>query len=856
MSPPQTIAHYKITAKLGEGGMGEVWRATDTKLNRDVAIKILPEAFAQDADRMARFQREAQVLASLNHPNIAAIYGVEERALIMELVEGETLPVGLALETALDYARQIAEALEYAHEKGIVHRDLKPANIKVTSEGRVKVLDFGLAKAMSSETVVRDPASSPTLTMRATIAGVILGTAGYMSPEQARGQDADKRSDIWSFGVVLYEMLTGCALFAGPTISDTLAAVLTKEPDLSQAPAKARRLLQSCLQKDAKQRLQAIGDSRLLVDDVPQPQPAPAARSRLPWAVAAVFAVAVVGLGFIAWVHGNEEPARVLRMSILPPEKTTLPIAGVPALSPDGRKLAFAANSPGKTSLWVRDLDSMTARELPGTEGASLPFWSPDGRSIGFFAGTKLKRTDATGGSVLTICEAPSGRGGTWNQNDVIAFVPALLGPAFRVSAAGGTPVQLTKLADHELGHRYPWFLPDGRHFLYTADSRDWKGKIYVGDLESANRREVGEARSRVAYAPPGYLLFVRQTSLMAQPFSLSKLQTTGDPVPVAEHVWYSDLDSRALFSSSQSGMVAYAPADAGGPGTAQLTWVDRSGKQGGVVGAPARVGPPTISPDGNSVAAAVRDPQTGLSDIWMYDLKRGTTSRFTFNSRYNAYPVWSPDGSRLAFTSTLRGPTNIFQKAVAGGPDEALEQNSVPRVSTDWSRDGRYFIEYVLAKTIEIWVLPLFGDRKAFPYLQGDYNQNGGKLSPNGRWMAYSADESKRGEVYVQSFPRPAGKWQVSTNGGRNPIWSHDGKELFFVAADGTMMAVGVAENGGTFSPGAPKALFDAGILSGSAYGGYDVARDGRFLLTRAVEQGGSTPLHVIVNWPATLKK
>jgi dipeptidyl aminopeptidase/acylaminoacyl peptidase len=402
----------------------------------------------------------------------------------------------------------------------------------------------------------------------------------------------------------------------------------------------------------------------------------------------------------------------------------------------------------------------------------------------------------------------------------VIVFVPGILGPVFRVSAAGGTPVPLTRLAGEERAHRYPWFLPDGRHFLYTAVSLDWgrTGKIYVGDLESANPREIGEARSNVAYAAPGYLLFVRAASLMAQPFSLSRLETTGDPVPVAEHVSYGHLDLRALFASSQTGMVAYVPVDAGG--TSQLTWVDRSGKQVGVVGVPVRVIQPTISPDGNSVAAAVHDPQTGLSHIWMYDLKRGTASPFTLNTGYNSYPVWSPDGSRLAFTSNPGGPTYIYQKAVAGGADEALESNPVPRASTDWSRDGRY-TEYVLAKTIEIWVLPLFGERKAFPYLQGDFNALDGKLSLNGRWLAYDADESKRREVYVQIFPTPAGKWRVSTNGGR-------------------------------FSHGAPKALFDAGLVPGTVYYDvYDVARDGRFLLLRPVEQGGSTPLEVIVNCP-----
>jgi serine/threonine protein kinase len=861
LSAGDKLGPYELLAPIGAGGMGEVYKARDTRLDRIVAVKVSKEDFSE------RFEREARAVAALNHPHICALYDVGPNYLVMEYVEGAPLispknPGPLPLVQALKYAGEICEALSEAHSKGVTHRDLKPANILVTKSAGIKLLDFGLARVDSP---VRS--HDETLTMALTQKGQIMGTLFYMSPEQVQGKETGPASDIFSFGLVLYEMLTGKRAFEGSNAASVIAAILERPaPSVAGvAPAALDRVLKRCLEKDPENRWRNARDLGAAVECVsaveptiavqPPPEPVKPRTRPWPWAVAAVFAVAAMALGFIAFDHKNEEPPRVLRVPILPPEGTSLPANGVPALSPDGRKLAFAANRPGKTSLWVRDLDSLTARELPGTDGASLPFWSPDGRYLGFFAGAKLKRTDATGGSVLTICDAPNGRGGTWNQNDVIAFVPGIASFLFRVSAAGGTAAPLTKLVGDERAHRYPWFLPDGRHFLYTVlGQKTGTRNIYVGDLESGERREIGQARSSVAYAAPGYLLFVRETSLLAQPFSLSKLQTTGDPIPIAEHVSYQSLDIRALFTSSQTGMVAYVPADAVGLGTSQLTWVDRSGKQAGVVGAPARVLYPTISPDGNSVAASIQVPQTGLYDIWIYDLKRGTASPFTFNSRNNSSPVWSPDGSHLAFSSNLGGPDNIYRKPVAGGADEALESSPGPRTSWDWSRDDRYIIEQVTAKASEIWVLPLFGDRKAFPYLQGDYNQRQGKLSPNGRWLAYGSDESKRLEVYIRSFPTPSRKWQVSMNGGSNPIWSRDGKELFFIAVDGRMMAVDVTESEGKFSPGVPKALFDAGLLPEASY--YDVAKDGRFLLPKPVEQGGSVPLEVIVNWPATLKK
>jgi len=849
------LGPYELLAPIGSGGMGEVYKARDTRLDRVVAIKVSKENFSE------RFDREARAVASLNHPHICSLYDVGPNYLVMEYVEGDPLKGPLPVEQALKYAVEICEALTEAHGKGVTHRDLKPANILVTKTSGIKLLDFGLAKVQSAVT-----ADDETLTMALTAKGQILGTVFYMSPEQVQGQEAGPASDIFSFGLVLYEMLTGKRAFEGKSAASVIAAVLERPaPSVADvAPASLDRVLRRSLEKDPVNRWRSAHDLGAALECVnavdttivPAPPQKPSGHT-LPWALVVVLAAIAVALGFIAYRHASEEQPRVLRVSILPPEKTVLSPGGVPALSPDGRRVAFAATSGGTTSLWIRDLDSLTARELPGTEGASLPFWSPDGKSLGFFAGGNLKRTDATGGSVLTLCDAPNGRGGAWNQNDVILFAPGILGPMFRVSAAGGTPRPLTALSEDELGHRNPWFLPDGRHFLYLAMGRGPSGSkrtVYVADLESNKRLAIANANSKVEYAAPGYLLFARETTLLAQPFSLSRLQTTGDPVVVAEHISYQSLDTRALYTSSQTGGLAYVPADAvGGAGTSQLTWIDRSGKLLGTVGLPASFGRPAISPDGNSVATDVRNPQTGLSDIWMYDLARGTASRFTLNSKGNARPVWSPDGRHVAFTSTLGGPTNIYQKAVGGGPEEPLEKHPVPRNSEDWSRDGRYIFEYVLGKSNEIWVLPLFGDRKSFPYLQNGFNQNAAKLSPNGQWLAFMSDQSKRNEVYVQTFPTPGGEWQISTNGGSNPVWSRDGKELFYIAPDGKMMAVDTNSNGGKFAPGVPKALFDSGLAQNA---GYDVGKDGLFLIPRVVEGGASAPLTVFVNWTAALKK
>ena len=869
LSAGTRLGPYEILAPIGAGGMGEVYRARDTKLDRHVAIKVLPASLAQDPERLARFEREAKVLASLNHPNIAQIYGVEERALVMELVPGEPLKGPLALETALSYARQLADALEAAHEKGIVHRDLKPANIMVTPAGVVKVLDFGLAAVpQSSAGDPSSPANSPTLTISPTRAGMILGTAAYMSPEQARGKPVDKRADIWAFGVVLYEMLTGRQAFRGETITDVLAAVVTKEPEWDRVPTKVRRLLQLCLQKDPKQRLQAIGDWRLLLMDAQRSPDEMATKSRLPWAVAAVATLAAVGLGWVSYHHYSEE-TQVLKMTLQTPEKAQFgsPVY-IPAISPDGRHVAFAARIDGNVSLWIRDLDALSGRQLPGTANASYPFWSPDSRWVAFFADGKLKKIDVSGGPALTLCVA-QGRLGTWSKEDVIIYGTTTI--LFRVPAAGGTPVELNGpgQATSQSDARAPWFLPDGHHFLYMARSSDTQQtRIYVDTIDakpgSNSRREVLTANSNMVYVPPsqaklmgnsdGYLLFLRERTLMAQPFNAAKTQTTGDAVPIAEQIddWQFNSDRQGQFSASQNGILVYTSGAAAG-GNVQLTWFDPAGKPDGTVGTPGVIRGLAISPDGATVAADRLDA-SALRDVWLYDLARGTASQFTFGPANNQYPVWSPDGSKIVFHS-LRDGGKPYEEASSGvGQVEVLNNDPRNNHVDDWSRDGRYLIDVLLdpKTSSDIWVIPTFGDKKPFPYINSEFFEGDAKLSPNGQFLAYDSSESKRLEVYVQTFPEHVGKWQVSTGGGEYPVWSRDGRELYFISADRKLMAVPVGGSGKKFEVGLPKPLFEV-----RASGQFDVGKDGRFLIKVPQDTAAvNVPITVIVNWQAGLKK
>jgi Tol biopolymer transport system component len=862
LSPGMRLGPYEITASLGAGGMGEVYRAHDSKLNRDVAIKVLPAALANDAQYMARFEREAQLLALVNHPNIATVYGVEQGALVMELVDGADLRGPLPLDEAIPIARQIAIGLEAAHERGIVHRDLKPANIKITSAGVVKLLDFGLAKSPvdAGSTAVGlaiSPSPSP---IALTEAGMILGTAAYMSPEQARGKNVDKRADIWSFGVVLYELLTGQRLFGRETVTDTLAAVVKDAPDLdtlpSDTPPRIRRLLVRCLRKDVQTRLRDIGEARVVLDE-PDEIPAPVRPRRVArvW-MTAVTVVTAAALGVLL-LRRPAEDTRTLRLFVPPPVKANFSAASVPAVSPDGGHVAFAAEIGGKPQLWIRDLNALSAKPVPDTEGAFDPFWSPDSQSVGFFVPGKLKTVAIDGGPAIALCDAPDGRGGSWSPNGTIVFTPTYGAPLARVASSGGAVTALTSLQESsgETSHRFPWFLPDGRHFLFTVRSGSpEKTAIYAGDLESKDRRLVVAAASNAVYTPPGLLLFMRRSTLMAQPFDASNLKTTGDAFPVADQVDYVQGNVQGQFSASQTGVLAYYSG--GGSLQSQLTWFSRSGTPLGTVGPPGVMQAPAISPDGGTVAVDRLDATLGTYDLWLHDLGQGTDSRFTFDSGNDVFPVWSPDGSRLLFGSNRGGKYGLYQKLVTGvGQGELLYETGGVTLPSDWSPDGHSVVFYNTATKTgnDIWVLPLTGDRKAAPFLQTGFSELQGRLSPDGHLLAYESNETGTPNIFVVTFPGAEGKWQISSAGGTRPVWGRDGKELFYISGDSKVTAVDV-KIGAKFEYGAPKPLFAARM---PPTGLFDVSRDGkRFLVLNGAEPEANAPMTVVTNWSAGLRR
>jgi Tol biopolymer transport system component len=777
----------------------------------------------------------------------------------MELVDGQTLPGPLPLETALNYARQIADALETAHEKNIIHRDLKPANIMITPAGVVKVLDFGLAALPNRDHEGADPVNSPTLTISPTRAGMILGTAAYMSPEQARGKAVDKRADIWAFGVVLYEMLTGKRLFEGETVSDTLAQVLTKQPDWEQVPAKVRRLLKKCLEKDPKKRLRDIGDAWELLEDAPIA--AAPSRSRVSvagWIAAAMLLLALIGLSFVHFRKAPPPEERSVRFQVPWPEKSSDAIF---RLSPDGRYLAIAGSLNSSSRLWVRPLDSLEARVLPGTEEARFPFWSPDSAFIGFFAQGKLKRIALAGGPPQAICDAPRGLGGTWNRDGVIVFTPDFGMPLYRVPAAGGGPAPVTKLAG-SVGHAWPQFLPRTDRFLYFGfgvglGKREASG-IYVCSLDEKPPVHI-LAGSAATYAPPdassntGYLLFLRERTLMAQSFDPERLRLRGDLVPLAEPVGTEVLGFLPAFSVSDGGVLAYSSGEEGA--NRELVWLDRTGKLIGSAGPPGEYSNFRLSPDEKRIVMDRSAPQSA-PDIWVLDLLRGVTSRLTFDPATDNLPIWSPDGQRVVFPSSRKGLFDLYIKAASGaGQEELLIKLGTPTGwATDWSRDGRFILYQIPGVNTgqDLWIAPQFGDRKPFPYLQTQFNEQEGAFSPDGRWIAYVSDESGRDEIYVQAFPLSGEKHEISTGGGSEPYWKEDGRELFYMAADRNLMAVPVTL-GTTITPGTPKALFP--VPASALRHSYAVTADGqRFLVTRSA--GEMPPITVVLNWQAELKK
>ena len=846
--------------------MGEVYRARDTTLNRDVALKILPAAFASDPDRLARFTREAQTLAALNHPNIAAIYGIEAanastdagqetvRALVMELVDGDDLSPRIAigaipLEEVLPIARQIADALEAAHEAGIVHRDLKPANIKVRPDGTVKVLDFGLAKAIEGPGAsgkAGGVSMSPTLSLHATLAGVILGTAAYMSPEQARGRAVDRRADIWAFGVVLYEMLAGRRAFEGDDISSTIASVLKDEVSWqalpADLPASIRRLLRRCLEKDPKRRLSAIGDARLELDEAGSAvnhdgvlaPPAltaaavPAWRRALPWAVAGTFGIALVA-AMLVWAPWRmAAPARAARVSVDIGAGVSLSwnnSGSAAILSPDGSVLAFIARkSVGGPQMYVRRLDQLQASMLAGIEDAASPFFSPDGQWLAFFANGKLKKVSVTGGGVVTLCDVPAGRGGTWADDDTIIYSPANTPGVtlMRVSAAGGTPDRLTTIEQGEVTQRFPQILAGGKAVLFMSHNTTGgyeDANIIVQPLPSGPRKVIVRGGYYGRYVSSGHLLYVHGGTLFAAPFDLNRLELAGQPVPVVEGI-ASGPGGGAQFATSLNGTLVYEPGEATG-GEPGIEWMDRDGKTTTLRSTPANWSDIMFAPDGRRLAVDIAEASASQADIWVYEWARDTLSRLTLDPANDVKPVWTPDGRRIAFSSQRNGGVNnlYWQRADGTGDVQRLTTSKNIQYPASGHPSGKLlaFYEQRPQTDMDLMVLPLEGNEvsgwkpgEPRVLLSTVFVEREPMFSPDGRWLAYVSNKTGSLEVYVRSFPGPGGEWQVSTGGGSMPTWSRSRGELFYAGIDNRIMVSGYAVEGDAFRADKPRIWSD----------------------------------------------
>ncbi|MDB4324705.1 serine/threonine-protein kinase [bacterium] len=894
------MLHYTLAEKIGEGGMGAVWRATDTTLSREVAIKFLPQAFAESPERLARFEREAKLLASLNHPNIAAIYGLhkegEARFLAMELVEGEDLSKRLErgrlpLDEALDIGAQMAAGIEAAHEKGVVHRDLKPANVIVSPDGKVKLLDFGLAKALDNDPASGDPSHSPTMTSAGTVAGMILGTAAYMSPEQARGKPLDRRTDLWSFGCVLFECLTGKSLFAGETISDSLAAILRKEPDWStlpdDTPPMVRLLLRRCLARDPNKRMRDAGDARLELEQaienpsiealglmstgsmssVVAPPAAAAPRNWLPWVLLGIASLAAV---FFALRPGGSVGSESA------PRRLTLPVSSVvefgdggnlppPAVSPDGNSVVFGQlGDDGVSRLWLRPLDSFESRELPGTENAKIAFWSPDSRHIGFYLDGQLKRMELASGRVQSIggesLELSRPRGASWGPNGQILFTPNSNTGVWIVDAAGGTPRQITT-PDPDIvdcSHRWPHFLPDGEHFLFLLWTNDFKaleqfGGVYVGSVSGDTEpvRLVSDASS-MAYAPPGYLLVMQDSNLIAVPFDAGKREVHGEATIVASEVLFSANSGHAAFSVSTEGSLVYARGSAALP-PADFVWYDRGGNE-----TPTLLKPTPfldnlrVSEDGSRAVALMPDT-TGDGAVWVLDLIRGVPSRLTPPTPFSyANPVLSADADRVLYVSPESGTYDFYLRNADGsGAEQPVLQSNADKALFDWSRDGQRVL-YGQSEIMTIGADLILYDvqtEQSEVIVAGDRVLLEGRFSPDGRHIAYVATDSGRTEVFVQTIDGGA-RGQVSTSGGVNPHWRSDGGEILYLDSDRRMMAVSVDFGAGGWTLGTPEALF---TLDPKAVA-IDATGDHRRFLGVTVDRVASDPLHVILNWNADL--
>jgi Tol biopolymer transport system component len=878
------LGPYEIIAPLGAGGMGEVFRARDTRLDRTVAIKICTGHFTE------RFEREARAISSLNHPHICALYDIGREGtvefLVMEYLEGESLEARLRkgpipIEEALQIAIQIAGALDAAHRRGMVHRDLKPGNVMLT-RGGAKLLDFGLAKMNEASGLSGTELTQLTAAQPITVQGTILGTLQYMSPEQLEGKEADARSDIFSFGAMLYEMITGQKGFAGSSQASLIAAVMTTAPPpvstlQPMASPALDRAVRKCLAKSPDDRWQNAGDLLSELEWIAETGaeagvPAPVAAKRRSrermWQLAAGFA-AVLLLALAGWVavHLRNEagPPAMVQFDIPVPDKLDFFWYQVPAISPDGQRIAFTASEGTGGRLFVRPLNAATATEIPiPGSSAGYPFWSFDGQQIVFHSNGTLQKVDLSGGPPVTICSDCGGFGGTWSRDGVILSTNGT-GLLYRVSATGGDAKPLRPLAQGETAQFSPEFLPDGKHYLYLSVGKapDQQG-IYVASLDSNDRTFIVATKTQAAYLQSGQLLFTRGSVLMAQPFDLSSLKLSGGPRPVADHLQLAPANSLPLasFAASPSGVVVWRHSKSASWSFPQ--WLDRDGKKLAVVGEPADYSNPSLSPDDSKLAVCIRDPQTATRDIWIFDLLRGGKTRLTFDPADDIDPVWSPDGTRIAFTSDRSGQRNIYWKLADGsGPEELLLGGNEGQENVeDWSRDGKYLIyNFGSGSHAALRVLPLAGDRKPVTYLDTRFATSEGQFSPNGRWVAYYSNESGKQEVYVQGFSldpsQPRGKWQVSTAGGELPRWSRDGKQLYYHFGT-QFFAVEVKTDGPSFQAGVPKLLFEVNAVNstgiGSGRGGspFAVSSDGkRFLVLAATdEKAPSAPIDVVVNW------
>jgi serine/threonine protein kinase/Tol biopolymer transport system component len=899
MAPGVRLGAYEIVALIGAGGMGEVYRARDTRLGRDVAIKVLPAELSGDRERLQRFEQEARAAAALNHPNIVSLFDICDISnpqsqlpnpdrilfLVSELLEGETLRerlggTALATRKAVDYAVQMANGLAAAHDKGIVHRDLKPDNLFVTSDGRVKILDFGLAKLTQPDAAMSSLSALPT-TPPHTLPGVVLGTVGYMSPEQVRGVGADHRSDIFALGTIIYEMLSGRRAFTGETTMDAMMAIVKNDPpelpdDGKHVPPALARIVDRCLEKSPAARFQSTRDLAFALEGLsshsgktealPHVAPRQSGRERLAWLTVA--ALVLVAMGFGAAMYFTARPVEQLSIRALapPPDNWTIDAGSIPtrlAVSPDGRRVAFVARSgSNRPRIWVRRLDSLAVQQLDGTDDAAWPFWSSDSRHLGFFAEDKLKRIEASGGPVLTLCDAAvslisgvgGSGGGTWNSDGVILFGLGRKG-LHRVPASGGAPTPVVH-AQNAAYSGLPFFLPDGRHFLFKVGTGGTTGPaLHLGSLDSGESREIVKGAVSQGMYAQGYLLFVRETTLMAQPFDPTRLALNGDPQPLVEDVETGGAGNSA-FSVSENGVIAYL---AGGEQAGRLVWMDRSGKQVGVLGKGGEYSDVELSRDGTRALVATSD--NGDRDLHVFDLTRDFPTRFTFGGGNETSGVWSPDDTRIIFNSQRQGGSGLYIKPVSGavGSEQLLTSDDRSKYPFGWSPDGRYVLYGATGPNLDLVYMPIDGDRKPLPFAQTPFAEWAAKFSPDGKWVAYSSDESGRPEVWVAPFPGPGKRTQVSSEGavGGFPRWRRDGRELFFLDSAGRLTAAEIDITGDEARVGAVVALFDSRAGIQQRYP-YDVSHDGqRFLINMRLEGGerAPTPITLLVNWTAALQ-